>query len=346
MVGALARPAAPRRGKGRWSLSLATGPAYVRGMSESRSAHDVTPRGRPFRNVLFAPLARRGNAAALRRVCGLAGLEDGEVTVVGVIGEPTRLQRLLHGPEHVERVLATEHRTMQQRLDRCTRNIEACDVTTIVDVGSTALTLIKRCVAAQHDLLVVTSDEDEEDRATIKRLMRKTPCPVWLMRPTRSRAVRVLAAIDPEPDELALNESILDIAASIAGPENGEMHVVNAWELFGEATMQSSAFLQIDPETLDEQRRAVRVAHESAVAELAAARLGPAAEVHVEAGTATHVIPALVSREHINVVVMGTVGRTGVSGLVMGNTAEQVIDRLTCSMVTVKPPGFVSPLEW
>ena len=299
-----------------------------------------------FRNVLFAPLARRGNAAALRRVCGLPGVDGGTVTVVGVIGEPTRLQRLLHGPEHVERVLAAEHRAMQQRLDRCTRTIEGCEVTTIVDVGSPALSLLQRSIAAQHDLVVITSDEDEEDQATIKRLMRKAPCPVWLMRPTRSRTVRVLAAIDPEPDELELNESILDIAASIAVPAAGELHVVNAWELFGEATMQSSAFLEIDSETLDEQRRAVRVAHEAAVSELAGSRLGPDVEVHVEAGTATNVIPALVEREHINVVVMGTVGRSGVTGLVMGNTAEQVIDRLTCSMVTVKPPGFVSPLEW
>lgn len=314
-------------------------------MSATRSADEAAPRGRLFHNVLFAPLARRGNAAALRRVCGLAGVDGGTITVVGVIDEPTRLQRLLHGSEHVERVLAAEHRVMQQRLDRCTRSVEGCDVTTIIDMGSSSLMLLKRAIAAQHDLLVVTSDEDEEDQATVKRLMRKSPCPVWLVRPSRARAVRVLAAIDPEPDDLGLNESILDIAASIAGPENGELHVANAWELFGEATMQSSAFLEIDPETLDEQRREVRVAHEAAVAELVAARLGEDVEVHVEAGTATHVIPALVDREHINVVVMGTVGRSGVSGLVMGNTAEQVIDRLTCSMVTVKPPGFVSPIE-
>lgn len=281
----------------------------------------------------------------MRRVCGLAGVDGGTVTVVGVIDEPTRLQRLLHGSGHVERVLAAEHRAMQQRLDRCTRPVEGCDVTTIIDMGSPALRLLKRTIAAQHDLLVITSDEDEEDQATIKRLMRKSPCPVWLVRPSRARAVRVLAAIDPEPDELGLNQSILDIAAAIAGPENGQLHVANAWELFGEATMQSSAFLEIDPETLDEQRREVRVAHEAAVAELVADRLGEGVEVHVEAGTATHVIPGLVDREHINVVVMGTVGRSGVSGLVMGNTAEQVIDRLTCSMVTVKPPGFVSPLE-
>ena len=144
-------------------------------MSATRSADEAAPRGRLFHNVLFAPLARRGNAAALRRVCGLAGVDGGTITVVGVIDEPTRLQRLLHGSEHVERVLAAEHRVMQQRLDRCTRSVEGCDVTTIIDMGSSSLMLLKRAIAAQHDLLVVTSDEDEEDQATVKRLMRKSP---------------------------------------------------------------------------------------------------------------------------------------------------------------------------
>ena len=42
---------------------------------------------------------------------------------------------------------------------------------------------------------------------------------------------------------------------------------------------------------------------------------------------------------------MGTFGRTGISGLVMGNTAEVVLDGLGCSVIAVKPPHFVSPIH-
>jgi nucleotide-binding universal stress UspA family protein len=41
---------------------------------------------------------------------------------------------------------------------------------------------------------------------------------------------------------------------------------------------------------------------------------------------------------------MGTVARTGIAGLVMGNTAERVLRRLHGSVLAVKPPGVVSPV--
>jgi len=47
---------------------------------------------------------------------------------------------------------------------------------------------------------------------------------------------------------------------------------------------------------------------------------------------------------NIDVVVMGTVARTGIAGLVMGNTAERVLRRLRGSVLAVKPPGFQSPV--
>jgi nucleotide-binding universal stress UspA family protein len=47
----------------------------------------------------------------------------------------------------------------------------------------------------------------------------------------------------------------------------------------------------------------------------------------------------------IDLVVMGTVARSGIRGLVMGNTAERVLQRLRGSVLAVKPPGFVSPVE-
>ena len=42
---------------------------------------------------------------------------------------------------------------------------------------------------------------------------------------------------------------------------------------------------------------------------------------------------------------MGTVGRTGVAGLVVGNTAETILEQLQCSILALKPPGFVSPVS-
>jgi nucleotide-binding universal stress UspA family protein len=42
---------------------------------------------------------------------------------------------------------------------------------------------------------------------------------------------------------------------------------------------------------------------------------------------------------------MGTVARTGIKGLLIGNTAERVLQRLRVSVLATKPAGFTSPVE-
>ena len=42
---------------------------------------------------------------------------------------------------------------------------------------------------------------------------------------------------------------------------------------------------------------------------------------------------------------MGTLARTGISGLVMGNTAERLLPLLPCSVLAIKPEGFECPLD-
>ena len=50
-------------------------------------------------------------------------------------------------------------------------------------------------------------------------------------------------------------------------------------------------------------------------------------------------------RLRITTLVMGTVARTGIPGLLIGNTAETVLDRARCSVLAVKPSDFRSPIR-
>ena len=56
-------------------------------------------------------------------------------------------------------------------------------------------------------------------------------------------------------------------------------------------------------------------------------------------------ITDLAAKERIDLIVMGTVCRTGVAGFFIGNTAENVLQQVDCSVLTVKPEGFVSPVK-
>ena len=74
--------------------------------------------------------------------------------------------------------------------------------------------------------------------------MRKCPCPVWVMKPAQGkRFARILAAVDTGVTDLdtehhALNTKIMDLATSLAEQEQSELHIVHAWEMFGESVLR------------------------------------------------------------------------------------------------------------
>ena len=56
-------------------------------------------------------------------------------------------------------------------------------------------------------------------------------------------------------------------------------------------------------------------------------------------------ITGLVDQIKADLIVIGTVGRTGLLGLIIGNTAEDVLQTTRTSILAVKPQGFVSPVS-
>jgi len=49
------------------------------------------------------------------------------------------------------------------------------------------------------------------------------------------------------------------------------------------------------------------------------------------------VIPRVATALDAEMVIIGTIGRTGLSAAIIGNTAEHVIDRLDCDVLALKP---------
>lgn len=300
-----------------------------------------------FRNILFSPLADRDNPAAARRVADLAARNGAKLTLHGALAEPSRLQRALHRSEYLEAIHAADEKAMLAKLGRCMPKGTGVAIETLTTTGSPSLTIIEQVLRADHDLVVVTSDEDDEDQATINRLLRKCPCPVWVIRPTRARVQRVLAAVNPDPTEAELNRSIIELAETMTELYDGELHLVHAWELYGEATMRHSAFVHTPEAEVDALVRKEEEINRAALGELisSAGLADKPWQIHLHKGTAAQVVPKVVSRHRINLLIMGTVARTGVSGLIIGNTAESVLNNVSCSVIAMKPPGFVTPVQ-
>jgi nucleotide-binding universal stress UspA family protein len=66
--------------------------------------------------------------------------------------------------------------------------------------------------------------------------------------------------------------------------------------------------------------------------------------VHLSWGTPWKEMKRLVEHLAVDLLVIGTVGRSGIKGLLLGNTAEKALSTCNCSILTVKPDGFVSPI--
>lgn len=300
-----------------------------------------------FSNILFSPLGGDHNLLASRRVADLATKNDAGLVFVGVVPEPSGFQRALSRPGFYDEVQESVRSSLFDKLSRWSTKVGYPNSKVAIVKGDTAECIVERVLAEGHDLVAVTSDDEDEDRRTIKRLLRMCPCPVWVIRPTRARIQRLMAAVDVDPDELELTRRILELASTMRRLNGGELYVVYAWELFGEATMRASPQLRISPAEIEAMLLIERDRQRDAlIGALAAAGVKDEPwRVVLGKGRPSHVVCEAMARRRINLLVMGTLGRKGISGLVIGNTAERLLDMVHSSVIAVKPPGFDPPNE-
>lgn len=231
-----------------------------------------------------------------------------------------------------------------------------------VEVGKAYLEIVRYVVKSNCDFVVKTAAPlSGMDRflfaSTDQHLLRKCPCPVWLQTSTAHRRPRrVLAAVDldiadaAEPETLkALNRRVVDAACMIACEPDAEVVVLHAWDapfegmvwaFSGGRDARSTADQYVN-EILDVRRKAMR----RFLAEMRADnKPRPQLVPRLARGTPETVLHEQSRGAGADVVVMGTVARTGLSGVFIGNTAENIINRLECPVLALKPEGFVSPL--
>lgn len=239
-------------------------------------------------------------------------------------------------------------------------------IETKVLIGTSFLEIIREVMHNGRDLVIkLPEHQDWLDRlfgSDDMNVLRQCPCPVWLIKPQEPKTYHhILAAVDVDttypPEELEsrriLNCQILEMASSLALAEFAELHIVHAWDAIGESAMRYGAFMRTPEKTVnayvDEVRRQHAANLDHLISELAS-HVGQDAldylkhQIHLVKGSARKEIPALAKSINADIVVMGTVGRTGVPGFIIGNTAETILSQIDCSVLAIKPLGFESPV--
>ena len=205
--------------------------------------------------------------------------------------------------------------------------------------------LTRRVLRGGVDLVVIGKrNEPGEDGRRLGsiagKLMRKCPGPVWVVPP--------LPGVDRGPvlaatDLGEVGTQVLRMAAWLARQREIALHVVHAYQMPFELIHEAARIPQ------DEHRQhlvELRARSEAAVrAQLAGLELPPTVELHVGCTSPERGIQAAIELVRPALLVMGTASKGGIAGLLWGNTAERLLPRVDCSILTVKPDDFVSPIE-
>ena len=322
-----------------------------------------------FKNILCVIEHGDASQPALERAVALAENNQAGLTVVDVIPRVTAGIGMPDGgpiSRNLQAAMVSEHEARIVALVK--PYLQRLDIQHKVLLGTSFLEVIRAVLRNGHDLVIKCPESPSwlghffsgDDM----HLLRKCPCPVWLVKPGAPKTYqRILAAVDVNdgytPKELntrhRTNVQILEMAASLAISESAELHVVHAWEstiesisgfVFSSDISSERLAANIEQERrqhqqlLDELLRKISTESESARGALD--YLKP--RTHLLKGAARKEVPALAKRLGVDCIVMGTVARTGIRGFIMGNTAETILAQIDCSVLAIKPRGFVTPV--
>lgn len=307
---------------------------------------------RDFKNILCYAGADEKDGAVLRAV-KLAMENQASLTLMHVLKPPPITLGTLTGiadADELQRQAADEQR--ERLLGLASEYLDTgVPIDVVVATGDPATEIGRQVNEQGHDLVVHAAESLSPVRRLFggfaRSLLRVCPCPVWIVKPqTFGDFERVLAAVDVEAGDEAraqLSRSIVHLASSIAEEENSELHVVSAWKLWMEQSLRRRA----GDADIDGAIAAHEQSIKSAVEDLlrAESRNIDNVHIHLRKGDPANVIRSVTEEVQADLLVIGTVCRTGAAGFLIGNTAETLLADLTCSVLALNPAGLVAPAE-
>lgn len=281
-----------------------------------------------------------GSRPAVDQALALARHQGARLCFMHVIDLPAE-QRQVLGLQP-QSALAKRQRQIDVVLERLAREArdQGLEARGRLLYGQDWREMILAVLQDQHDLVLVgTRRRSLAGRAifgsTGNRLLRHCPCPVWCVKNDSQPLRGVLVADDMSDTGLAA----LAFGALVAGQQQAPLHVLHVLELPEEQQFLGSV-------AASELQLRQEQALESMQRRIAGLGNHALSDVHIRVGSGSAYATILdYLREHpVDLLSMGTVARSGLQGLITGNTAENVLPWIDCSLVAVKPPGFISPV--
>lgn len=156
-----------------------------------------------FKNILLVFNESTQNKATIEQAKDLCKRNQARLTVVNVVEDVLRAGDQGPTPEVLSSLHSHDLEIRKQDLEQLVEPVrqEGIQVATKVITGTPFLQIIREVLRFKHDLVIMTADGNGGLRervfcSTSMHLMRKSPCPVWVVKPDHSgHYARILAAV-------------------------------------------------------------------------------------------------------------------------------------------------------
>lgn len=304
-----------------------------------------------WKNVLIYADGRPESAMALSQGLQLAERTTGRATALDVLHYlPARIPSGLLAMEEAELLGLM----LEQRREQLIEDVERLRLSAKVEVrvtqGNPAFELIRQAVRGKHDLIVKTARGRDVRHpssfgSTALHLVRKSPVPVLLVSPQRALLERpkVLCALELETrdGQDGLNRRLLKSASHLAAAQSAELHVVHVIDERRTAAYRNLLSGESFERFAQERHRAFQEDLER----LLKRELAGESTVHAQLleGEPADRLVGMVQQQRFSHLVMGSVAENG-PGMLVGSLAEEVLSRVECSVLMLKPEGFKTPI--
>lgn len=209
--------------------------------------------------------------------------------------------------------------------------------------------IIEQVIDHNYDIVIKGTHQHDKLKSVVFtptdwHILRKCPCPVLLVKehewPDDGNIIAALNVGSDEEEHHSLNVKITEEAKQLASLIQANVHLVNSFP----GTPVNIA-IEIPEFNSTEYNDTMLKHHQHAMIAHANKFDISVVNTHVEEGLPETVIEHIANKVDAELVILGTIGRTGISAALIGNTAEHVIDQLNCDVLALKPDGYVSPLQ-
>ncbi|TWU32457.1 universal stress protein [Novipirellula artificiosorum] len=304
-----------------------------------------------FKSILVTTDTRLESHPIVDEAAEVALRNDASLKIVDVVPPLPWIARItMEDPGHIAQLMVHEKAEELEALAKPIRE-RGVQVETKVLSGTTSVEIIREVLRGQHDLVLRVAKAKSSRStgffgSTGIELLRKCPCAVWLVCSTTSAQFKhVLVCVDTCCDaevNRKLDQKVFEISSDISRTHRADLSVVHAWSIDGEQFLRKRMSLAELVEIERKRRSDAKWRLDEFLAKCDASV--EKSQVHLVKGEACDVIPMTATECNADLVVMGMVVRSGPAGWIMGNVTEQVLASLECSVLALKPDGFVSPI--